>query len=382
MKTNCDSSPPYGVMSFVPLAIGALCQLMLASWTVSDVSINRPPAEKRKFDRINYPDSLRATLLQISNLGYKAFSAAHHKMMKILYLSQEITLSVNEGEKMMQMATPEKQQFIRQFVLMRLERVASAAKNCQAESNAVVTNLSELLELMEEVVEAYSLTNHELSHENKRRELEIHQNKLAIATLPVVFRPLLAPYLIPLTTGIAIAAGSSFLQQQKCIKVSEEKEKIPEELNDSMVQSYGCDMSPIVILENGIRVIKELIHNWRELEAFCESINIHFRTLDKYKTTADSRLTTSPVQNISEAVLRISSVSQMVSCIAKLYVDISGKHFLPAISKMNQYSAVHPDDIEQMSRQLMESTKAAHDAIENAIKDERQKILTNSTADI
>ena len=377
MKTNFDSSPPYGVMSFVPLAIGALCQLMLASWTVSDVSINRPPAEKRKFDKISYPDSLRATLLQISNLGYKAFSAAHHKMMKILYLSQEITLSVNEGEKMMQMATPEKQQFIRQFVLMRLERVASAAKNCQAESNEVVKNLFELLELMEEVVEAYSLTlNDERSHEKKRRELEIHQNKLTMATLPVVFTSLLAPHLIPLTTGIALAAGSSFLQQQKCLKASGEK------LNESMVQSSGCEMSPIVILENGIRVIKELIHNWRELEAICESININFKTLDKYKTTDDSRLTTSPVKHISETVLRISSVSQMVSCIAKLYVDISGKHFLPAISKMNQYSAVHPDDIEQMSRQLMESTKAAHDAIENAIENERQKILTNSTTDI
>jgi hypothetical protein len=275
-----------------------------------------------------------------------------------------------------------------------------------------VTSLTELEKLMEEVIEAFSHSGtHKIAHQKKKsRDLEALKKKTsadiggfldtikATASIAVAATAgcLATAGLVAVTGGVAAGfvalgmSGSNSVQHQKgdivlkFKQVTDEKEKTQEIFKRELVQIAGCNFNQAsyedqhMMLKNGLLVIQELIESWRELERICGFINIQSRTFDKNnKTLIDNSPDTSPT-NISETVLSISPVSQMICRIAKLYMDISSKHILPAIGKLNQYSAVHPNEISEVSRQLMESTKAAHDAIENAILVERQRIFKNT----
>ena len=131
-------------MSSVPLGIGALGQLMLAASSVPDISINNPPKEGFLF--IKYPESLRTTLIQISNRGYEAFGTADVGMGRINNCSRQISCANTEAGKMMKNSyshpdTTENQKFLNEYLELRLTRVKQAANICQEESHKVVVQL-------------------------------------------------------------------------------------------------------------------------------------------------------------------------------------------------------------------------------------------------
>ena len=373
--SDADVDTPYGVMSSIPLAIYALGQLMIIASTVDDVSINHPPPWNGKFNHIKYPDSLRTTLLQISNRGYEAFNKAHFSMMTIHNYSKQIIRSVIDVEKLLKNATTAA---VSEFASMRLDRVNAVVKNCQDECSQVIDTLSQLMDLMAEVLEA--CVNSKLSSERllqqlkkKTQEMENKEriNKLAIGREPSAWTVLVGD-LLPLVLGLesAVVVGATQLHVEADRKREED-------------QLMECDSScqvdyedSIVVLGNGALVIEQLRDHWIEFKRICASMS-PVNVLDKNKTSKDGGCISSP-HLISDSVLRITPISQMIGCITSLYVDISGKYILPAIGGLNEFSVVHPEEMEQMKKQLTESTQTAHNAIEKAIRAERMRLLKNN----
>lgn len=50
-----------------------------------------------KLDFVKYPDSFRASLVQVSNSGYEAFSTAHSSMLEISMHSTNIPVKVKNA---------------------------------------------------------------------------------------------------------------------------------------------------------------------------------------------------------------------------------------------------------------------------------------------
>ena len=136
------------------------------------------------------PESLRATLQQTSNSGYKALRSAHMGMVQInFYSDKKIFGSMpNLLDNILSAAalntTP--QDRLKSLLIIRrnLEELKSVAEKCQREALGVVNNFSELKDLMEEVQQACIVANTNIEQnqqqvEKKRKEFELQQ-KIAL----------------------------------------------------------------------------------------------------------------------------------------------------------------------------------------------------------
>jgi len=168
-------SIPYGALREVIPCSGLLGQLMLAAWSTSDVSINHPPMGNFKY--ISQPESLRATLLQISNEGYNALDSAHEVMCTINKFSciesQQILSNIQTLLK-----TKSDDPNVPLVINFHFERLQSTSKRCYEKAERVVDEFDHLSKLLIEVQVAcsYSVTVLERDQketEKKRKELEI-----------------------------------------------------------------------------------------------------------------------------------------------------------------------------------------------------------------
>lgn len=71
------------LLSPAPIGIAILGDLMCFAATMKDFGIDANVSPEHEFKHIKYPKSFRASLVQVSHLGYKAFKAAHVNMDKI-----------------------------------------------------------------------------------------------------------------------------------------------------------------------------------------------------------------------------------------------------------------------------------------------------------
>lgn len=187
-------SMEYGPLASAPLGISALGQLVLYASSVQDCSINCPP-KGEKFKYIEYPESLRTTLLQIGNNSYEAFSTARSGMYAIDLYATNMCKSIEEIQKMLLRSDlKERSDALERYVKVRMDRIDDARSKCQQESDNVVARFAGLLALMEEVQKASLNSSTEMPKlikqleidqaarqekmEAKKKEKEEHEKKL------------------------------------------------------------------------------------------------------------------------------------------------------------------------------------------------------------
>ncbi|CAN0417591.1 unnamed protein product [Lampetra fluviatilis] len=153
-----------------PMTIALLGQLLVVS-TGNDFPIDQNmPKDGYKF--IRYPKSFRATLVQTSNAGYKAFNKAHTGMDQIRLLSQSIPSTMT---KVVKILTHTDTQAVELILPLHLKKIKATADTCLQRAQDVENEFNNVMELTGELLEA--CTNSKSQYENDlsniKKELEI-----------------------------------------------------------------------------------------------------------------------------------------------------------------------------------------------------------------
>lgn len=135
-------------LSPAPMCICLLGELMVLSTTADFTLENTPPRDGFKLMR--WPSSFRASLMQVANWGYEAFSEAHTSMDQIRLLSLNVPVHMREAVKILLKGTNEEVEDLLPIQLKAIEKVADEglllATSVEAKFNAVMSLTAELLE--------------------------------------------------------------------------------------------------------------------------------------------------------------------------------------------------------------------------------------------
>ena len=80
-------------------------------------------------------------------------------------------------------------------------------------------------------------------------------------------------------------------------------------------------------------------------------------------------------ESLYKQIVEISQNSYVIGCVAKLYIDISGKYIMPAIGGLNTMAAVESEKIQEKQISLKESAIRAENAINTAIQEKKTELL-------
>ncbi|XP_075774201.1 uncharacterized protein LOC112546115 [Pelodiscus sinensis] len=149
-----------------PISIAILGQLVFISAAQKDFSINKNPP-KDGFKHIKYPESFRASLCQVSNQGWEAFNAAHVNMDKIRLLS----MSVPGRTKTIVKILFQDMETVNAMLPTHLKNMKAVADDCQALAKAVEDKYSDVIHLIQELMEA--CLNAKKGYEDELKEVEI-----------------------------------------------------------------------------------------------------------------------------------------------------------------------------------------------------------------
>ncbi|XP_063074104.1 uncharacterized protein LOC134464638 [Engraulis encrasicolus] len=132
-----------------PMSVAVLGELVFIS-AKDDFSINKnPPKDGYKY--MKYPDSFKASLMQVCNSGWHAFNDAHNSMDQIrlhtanvpTYVRQAVEIILMDDDKLMTIMLPN--------VLGTLEQTTSA---CLSLSESTTKNFKFVVSLVHELLEA------------------------------------------------------------------------------------------------------------------------------------------------------------------------------------------------------------------------------------
>ena len=137
-----------------PVAISILGQLILMSTQVRDFRIDNPPPIPG-FKLVKYPNSFRATLVQISQSGHSAFRKAHTNMDEIRVLYDTVPSRVKDVVRYL---LSKNHNVIKYRLYPTLDKISSVAEKSEKLSKAVVTEFEMVIELIDEVVVAAKST--------------------------------------------------------------------------------------------------------------------------------------------------------------------------------------------------------------------------------
>ncbi len=173
------------------LAISVLGQLMLVTQE-RDISLESAPP-KDGFKLIKYPHSLRASLVQVANDGYRAFQAAHINMDKINQFLTGVPDLINEVIKATATGTPDDVAFMTELALEslkeRADKCVTLAHDTESKFGHVMDELMELQEasasqkgvedkkLEEALLKQQILKNRQANQQKEMEELEEAKKK-------------------------------------------------------------------------------------------------------------------------------------------------------------------------------------------------------------
>jgi hypothetical protein len=152
-----------------PISIAILGELVFIS-SGTDFSINKnSPKDGYKF--IRYPESFRASLMQVTNSGWVAFNEAHKNMDQIRlhsgsvggYVKMAIKILMQEDDKLIEAALPDQ--------LENIQNIAEACISLSASTEAKFEFVIQLIqELMEACVNAKGAYDEELAEVGRKLE--------------------------------------------------------------------------------------------------------------------------------------------------------------------------------------------------------------------
>lgn len=172
--------------------------------------------------------------------------------------------------------------------------------------------------------------------------------------------------------------------ESKLQRQIKEREETSLEFDNIISQLSDCNLKET--LQICVVLIGKLLGYWRELNRFFKSINSTQKTLiDTGIPSLEQDLSLLAKQNdedanlmfeaISDRIGSISALTRIIGQFSKLYFKFSKKHIIPAISKVDQNSAIPIDAIDREKLDLIESVKAANNDISSAIERELKDLL-------
>ena len=149
-----------------PYAIAILGELILIS-ADSDFSLeDKPP--KDGFQLLRYPNSFRASLVQVSHSGWEAFNEAHTSMDQIKLHSANVDTHVKNAVKFLLKGSPQEVEQMLPLCLKKIEKISDEslrlAENIEGQFITTMKLIAELLE---------ACTNTKGIYDTKLKETEV-----------------------------------------------------------------------------------------------------------------------------------------------------------------------------------------------------------------
>ncbi|KAL2102978.1 hypothetical protein ACEWY4_002146 [Coilia grayii] len=156
-----------------PMSVAVLGELVFIS-SKDDFSINKNPP-KDGFKHMKYPNSFKASLMQVCNSGWSAFNEAHNSMDQIRLYTENVPMHVrtaveiilNDDDSLMQIMLPN--------TLLELENIASA---CLALSQSTTENFQSVVRLVHELLEASTNAQQAYNQDLKKVNQTIQEYKI------------------------------------------------------------------------------------------------------------------------------------------------------------------------------------------------------------
>ncbi|UJR06909.1 hypothetical protein I4U23_011198 [Adineta vaga] len=169
-RTEVDSSWEESMM-VAPMTIQLLAQLLIVSST-KDVSF-RAFSPTRNFTYIKNPNSFRATLLQVSHEGYKAFLSGHSTMHVIQLRMIQIPKHIKTALKLLAGKFP--QRTLVRLLPKVLKNIEDTGNECATATNNTRIEFERVMDLLAEVIQTTVETQstHEQQVEQNERELKV-----------------------------------------------------------------------------------------------------------------------------------------------------------------------------------------------------------------
>ncbi|CAF2752566.1 unnamed protein product [Rotaria sp. Silwood2] len=158
-------------MITAPATINLLGQVMVVASRV-DVSFDHY-SPNRVYQYIKYPKSFRATLLQISNDGYRAFLGAHTSMNKIQLYMQQIPLNIKTIIRLL--SSKASTSLVSRLLPKVINNIERIGQTCVTLSKGTENSFVDVMDLLGEVLEATEVTRglHEKDLNDKIIELNV-----------------------------------------------------------------------------------------------------------------------------------------------------------------------------------------------------------------
>jgi len=151
----------------VPMAVASLAQLAVLSTAHVDFKLIQPVGG---FKSIKYPDSFKASLMQVSNEGYEAFNLSHIAMDEIRLTTLNIPGDMKMAVEILIKGTDREVEVNLAKVLNSIE---SAADTCLERSNDVVAKYESVRKLVDELLETGMSTKG--ASEDKKEMFELQR---------------------------------------------------------------------------------------------------------------------------------------------------------------------------------------------------------------
>lgn len=149
-----------------PFAIALLGELILIS-SDTDFSLEEKPP-RDGFKHLRYPNSFRASLVQVSNEGWSAFNEAHTSMDQIFLHSGNVDGHVKNAVRFLLQGSPNEVEKMLPMSLSKIQNIADESLNL---AKAIEERFVGVMELTGELLEA--CTNTKGVYDEKSRETEI-----------------------------------------------------------------------------------------------------------------------------------------------------------------------------------------------------------------
>ncbi|XP_024117351.1 uncharacterized protein LOC112138920 [Oryzias melastigma] len=162
-----------GYLTPAPLSIAIMAELVFIS-SIIDFSINKNPP-KDGFKYIKYPDSFRASLMQISNSGWHAFNLAHKNMDQIRIHTSTVPDYMKTVVKILFQGNDE---IVETLLPNQLENIHYIADECVVLAESVEKKYEYVINIIQELLEACINAEHVYGEELENVRMKLEENKL------------------------------------------------------------------------------------------------------------------------------------------------------------------------------------------------------------
>lgn len=378
-----------------PLSIAILGELVFIS-SSTDFSINKnPPKDGYKF--IKYPDSFRACLMQVCNSGWWAFNEAHTSMDQIRLHTAQVPDYMKTAVKIL---FQDNDEVVKAHLPDQLDNIRVIADECLKLSDATEKRFTEVINIIQELVEACvnakhfygeeleaikkkieeSILRQQSAQETKKRtekamsavekELEqAHESyKAALDSLPNGWEMIGMDFVGGITgtiTGVISGITSLISQPKKLISSAITESGSNQEGEKDMV-------AEINIYSKSAELLKCVQNIQQQMKVNTEDDEIAWTNLYDQKSKTPS------TDFIAKQIVRISdNLKKIPDCPANKQAQELCKRGMEICNQLAKYAPdgkCDKDKSTQIIHEVLDLSKSAH------IFDSKSKAITNTPA--